>query len=548
LHFMVYRGKMCNTHISSIERIGAVNKVFVYDTTLRDGSQMEGVSFSTPDRLEIVKYLDSLGVDFIEGGFPQSNPKDREFFKEIRKIDLHHSKIVAFGSSRKKGKKVEEDPIIGALLAAKVPAVALVCKSWDMHVREVLKTSLDENLRMISDSVAYCKKKRKIVIFDSEHFFDGYKANPEYAMKTIAAAVEAGAHHIALCDTNGGCLPYEIEEITAKVVKAAGSNSIIGIHCHNDSGCAEGNTVSAVKAGARHVQGTFNGFGERTGNADLCVVVPNIVIKMGKSALKKGALKRLTEVSRAICELANITPTRSQPYVGASAFSHKGGMHVHAIAQNSATYEHIKPELVGNERRILLSELSGQATILKKFETLKISTDKEARKVILNKLQDMEAEGYQFEAAEASFELLVRSVIGGRKKYFDLESFRVIVERRQSDSEPITEATIKLRVGKKFMHMASEGDGPVDAINGALRGALEAIYPTLKQMHLSDYKVRVINPRAETAARVLVNITTRDKKSSWSTVGVSENIIEASYQALVDSIEYKLSKDGIPGR
>jgi len=524
-----------------------VDKVYVYDTTLRDGSQMEGVSFSTADRLEITRELDSLGVDFIEGGFPQSNPKDREFFREVRKLELQNSQIAAFGSTRKKHSRVEDDPVVRALMDAHTPVVTIVGKSWDMHVRQVIRASLEENLRMIADTTRYLRKKRKTVVFDAEHFFDGYKANPVYAMKTIAEAVEAGAQHVVLCDTNGGCLPFEIDEITRAVADVC--PVVLGIHTHNDSGCAVANTVSAVAAGARHVQGTVNGIGERTGNADLCSVLPNVALKMKLGVLKKGALKRLTEVARAISELANIIPPRSQPYVGVSAFSHKGGLHVHAINKNPETYEHINPELVGNERRILLSELSGQATMLKKFEKLKISSDKETMREVLTKLQDLEAQGYQFEAAEASFELLVRSIIGGRKKYFDLEGFRVIVERRSVDAVPITEATIKVKVGKKSsLLMASEGDGPVDALNGALRSALETFYPTLKEMHLVDYKVRVINPRAETAARVLVTISFRDRNNFWSTIGVSENLIQASYQALVDSIEYKLSKDGIPGR
>ena len=524
-----------------------MNKVVVYDTTLRDGSQMEGVSFSIADRLEITRALDSLGVDFIEGGFPQSNPKDREFFKEVRKLELENAQVAAFGSTRKKNSRVEDDPIVRALLEARTPAVTIVGKSWDMHVRQVIRASLEENLRMIADTVRCIRKKRKIVVFDAEHFFDGYKANPVYAMKTVAEAVEAGAHHVVLCDTNGGCLPFEIERITREV--AAVCPVVLGIHTHNDAGCAVANTVSAVAAGARHVQGTVNGLGERTGNADLCAVLPNVAFKMNLSVLKKGALRHLTEVSRAISELANIVPPRTQPYVGVSAFSHKGGLHIDAVNKNPETYEHINPELVGNERRILLSELSGQATILKKFEKLKIASDKETMRKVLNRLQDFEAQGYQFEAAEASFELLARSIVGGRKNYFDLEGFRVIVERRSADTVPITEATIKVRVGKKSsLLMASEGDGPVDALNAALRSALEAFYPTLKEMHLVDYKVRVINPRAETAARVLVTISFRDKNNFWSTIGVSENLIHASYQALVDAIEYKLSKDGIPGR
>jgi len=524
-----------------------MTKVFVYDTTLRDGSQMEGVSFSVPDRLEITRQLDSLGVDYVEGGFPSSNPKDLEFFKQAPKLELKHSKMVAFGSTRKAKNKVEEDPTVAALLLSKVPAVAIVSKSWDMHVRKVIRTTLDENLRMIDDTVRYLHKRRKEVIFDSEHFFDGYKANPQYAMKTVEAAVEAGADHVALCDTNGGCLPFEIDKIVREVV-AAFPGVVVGIHTHNDSGCAIANTLAAVNAGARHVQGTANGYGERCGNADLCAVAAALGLKMGFSVLRRGALKHLTEVSRAISEIANIVPRKGQPYVGQQAFSHKGGLHVHAVSIDPVTYEHVEPEAVGNERRILLSELSGQATILKKIEKLRLQTDKAANKKILNRIQELEAAGYQFEGAEGSFELLARAVIGKRHRYFELEGFRVIVERRNSDSMPVTEATVKVRVGKERMLMASEGDGPVDALNGALRGALNSFYSSLGEIHLVDYKVRVINPRAATAAAVRVIITSRDAHDLWSTIGVSENLIEASWQALVDSFEYKLTKDGIPGR
>ena len=507
---------------------------------------MEGISFSLADRLEIVRLLDMLGVDYIEGGFPHSNPKDKEFFEEIRKKGPQNSKMVAFGSTRKARNKVEEDPGLAALLSAGTPTVCVVAKSWDLHVREVLKTGLDENLRMIDQTVRYLKKHKLEVILDAEHFFDGYKANPEYTVKTIGAGVEAGADQIVLCDTNGGSLPFEVEKIVATVKPLV--PVVLGIHAHNDSGCAVANTLAAVNAGARHVQGTINGFGERCGNADLCAVTAGLAFKMDMKVLTPPAFKRLTEVSRAVSELANLPPQPGQPYVGASAFSHKGGLHIHAVSQNPKTYEHINPEMVGNERRVLLSELSGQATVLKKFERMKISTDKETMQRILQELQKLENQGYQFEAAEASFELLARGQIGTRNRYFELEGFRVIVERRNTDGLPVTEATVKVRVGANRMLMASEGDGPVDALNGALRGALERFYPQISEMHLVDYKVRVINPRAATAARVRVNISSRDARNVWSTIGVSENLIEASWQALVDSIEYKLTKDGVPSR
>ena len=523
-----------------------MKRVFVYDTTLRDGSQMEGVSFSLADRLHIVRLLDTVGVDYVEGGFPHSNPKERDFFTEVRKLKLKRARVAAFGATRKARNKVADDPSVTALLDAHTPVVCLVAKSWDLHVREVLRTSLEENLRMIEDTVRYFKTHRKEVILDAEHFFDGYKAKPDYAVRTLAAAVEAGADHIVLCDTNGGCLPFEIEQIIREVVEDVPVT--LGIHAHNDTGCAVANTLAAVHAGARHVQGTINGVGERCGNADLCAVTAGLALKMNKTVLTPTAIKRLTEVSRAVSELANLVPVRNQPYVGSSAFSHKGGFHIHAVTHNPLTYEHINPESVGNERRILLSELSGQSTMLKKFERMKIKTDPETTRTILAALQKLENEGYQYEAAEASFELLARGIMGTRNHYFDLEGFRVIVERRNTDGTPVTEATVKLRVGDERMLMASEGDGPVDALDGAVRGALERFYPQIAGMQLVDYKVRVINPKAGTAARVRVIIASRDARSVWSTIGVSENLIEASWQALVDSIEYKLTKDRVPGR
>jgi len=518
-----------------------MQKVKIYDTTLRDGMQAEGVSFSVEDKLLIARKLDEFGIHYIEGGYPQSNPKEEEFFAKVRQMRFSNAKIAAFGSTRRANSKVDEDTCIRVLLDSGAPAVTMVGKSWDMHVTDVLRCSLEENLAMCAESVAYVKGKGREVIFDAEHFFDGYKNNPVYAMKALRAAAEAGADTLTLCETNGGCLPHEVYEITQAVCKEFGGLTI-GIHCHNDTDCAVANSLAAVRAGASHVQGTINGMGERTGNANLCTIMPNLTLKMGLETVEKEKLAWLTELSRFVFEVANLAPDGHMPYVGESAFAHKGGLHIDALRKNEKTYEHITPTLVGNERRFLISELSGASNVLDKLEKRKMITDKALVRKILNRVQQLENEGYQFETAEASFDLLIKKEMGDFTQSFELLKYHVDVERNTS-GRLVTEATVKLQVDGRIEHIVSEGDGPVNALDGALRKALLPFYPNLGDMSLSDYKVRVVNARAGTAAKVRVVIESRDKDATWGTVGVSENIIEASWLALVDSVEYKLLKD-----
>jgi 2-isopropylmalate synthase len=518
-----------------------MEKITVYDTTLRDGMQAEGVSFSLEDKLLIAGCLDELGIDYIEGGYAASNPKEMQFFAEAAKLNLKNSKIVAFGSTRRADTQVERDASLTAILASKAKAATLVGKAWDMHVKAVLGCSLDENLRLCADSIEYLKRNGIEVIFDAEHFFDGYRENSEYAMRVLAAAASAGADILVLCDTNGGSMPHQINEIT-KAVCEKFPTLPIGIHTHNDSDCATANTLAAVRAGARHVQGTINGLGERCGNANLCTVIPNLVFKMGFGCLTNEKIKTLTEVSRFIFEIGNLNPVMNMPYVGESAFAHKAGLHVDALLKDKRTYEHIDPSLIGNERRFLISELSGKSNILAELEKAKIAQDTKLARKILSRVQELEEEGYQFEAANASFDLLVKKILGTYKPSFELLKYYVTTERRTS-GEMVNEATVKLKVGDKVQHVVGEGDGPVNALDGALRKALQNVYPAIKDVHLIDYKVRVVNAKAGTAARVRVIIESRDKTSIWGTVGVSENIIEASWLALVDSVEYKLQKD-----
>jgi len=518
-----------------------MEKIKIYDTTLRDGMQGEGVSFSLEDKLSIASCLDQLGADYIEGGYAASNPKEMQFFQEAAKLCLKNSRIVAFGNTRRADTKVSDDVSLNSIVECKTSVATLVGKSWDMHVREVLGCSLDENLAICAESVEFLKKRGLETIFDAEHFYDGYKQNREYAMKVLAAAAEAGADVLVLCDTNGGCLPNEVYEIT-KAVCAEVSPMVVGIHAHNDSDCATANSLAAVRAGARHVQGTMNGLGERCGNANLCTVIPDIAFKMGLKILSPERIKTLTEVSRFIFEIGNLTPVMNMPYVGGSAFAHKAGLHVDALRKSKRTYEHIDPKLIGNERRFLISELSGKSNVLAELEKAKIAEDKKLAGKILSRVQQLENQGYQFEAANASFDLLVKKIMGAYKPSFDLIKYHVTVEKRATGSL-VTEATVKLKVGDKVEHVVGEGDGPVNALDAALRKSLESFYPSIRDVHLIDYKVRVVNARAGTAARVRVIIKSRDKKCVWGTVGVSENIIEASWQALIDSVEYKLQKD-----
>ncbi len=517
-----------------------MTRIHVYDTTLRDGSQGEGVNFSLQDKLAITRRLDELGIDFIEGGYPLSNPKDFEYFQEVRKLPLRHARVAAFGMTRRKNVAPAEDTCLEALLAAQTPIVTIVGKTWDLHVSQVLGTTPEENLRMIADSVAYCRAAGRDVFYDAEHFFDGFRHNPEYALRTLHAAQDAGASVVILCDTNGGTLPDQVATATERVRRELGVG--LGIHCHNDSDVATANTLAAVWRGATQVQGTINGLGERCGNADLVSIIANLSLKLGYEVLGPDSLRRLTEVSRYVYETANMNFRPGQPFVGVSAFAHKGGMHTHAVARNTASYEHIDPSLVGNERRILVSELSGQSTILAKTTQYAISKDRELMRKILERVQDLENEGYEFEAAEASFDLLVKRAAGLYVPKFERLAYRVNIEAG-ADGLPRTEATVKVRVGDQVMHTVSEGDGPVNALDGALRKALLPIYAGLGELHLQDYQVRVVNARAETAARVRVVVEWRDAGAVWGTVGVSENIIEASWQALTDAVEYKLFKD-----
>ncbi len=518
-----------------------MEKIKLYDTTLRDGMQAEGVSFSLEDKLSIAGCLNELGIDYIEGGYAASNPKEMQFFAEVAKLGLKNSKIAAFGSTRRADTKVEDDSSLAAILACKTQTATLVGKTWDMHVKNVLGCSLDENLQLCTDSVEYLKNLGIEIIFDAEHFYDGYRENSEYAMKVLAAVVGAGADVLVLCDTNGGSMPDRIYEVT-KTVCEKFSTLPIGIHTHNDSDCATANTLAAVRAGARHVQGTANGLGERCGNANLFAVIPNLVFKMDFDCLRPEKIKTLTEVSRFIFEISNLNPVTNMPYVGESAFAHKAGLHVDALRKEKRAYEHIDPALIGNERRFLISELSGKSNILAELEKAKITQDKKLAKKILDHVQQLENEGYQFEAANASFDLLVKKILGTYKPCFELLKYYVTTERRTS-GEMVNEATVKLKVGNKVQHVVGEGDGPVNALDAALRKALQNIYPVIKDIHLIDYKVRVVNAKAGTAARVRVIIESRDKTSIWGTVGVSENIIEASWLALVDSVEYKLQKE-----
>jgi len=515
-------------------------RIMIYDTTLRDGSQGEGINFSLQDKLLLTRKLDDFGIDYIEGGYPLSNPKDFEYFQAVKSLDLKHAKVASFGMTRRKNTHPAEDTCLKALVDATTKVVTIVGKTWDLHVTEVLGTTLEENLRMINDSIAYCREKGMEVFYDAEHFFDGFRVNPEYAIKTLQAAASGGASVVILCDTNGGTMPEFVAERVAQVKREL--NCEIGIHCHNDCELAVANTLTAVRHGATQVQGTMNGIGERCGNVDLISVIANLSLKYGYDVLKSGSVSRLTELSRYSYELANMNFRNGQAFVGTSAFAHKGGMHTHAVGKLPSTYEHIDPVLVGNERRILVSELSGQSTILAKTMKYAINTDKALMQKILHEVQNLENEGYEFEAAEASFDLLVKKATGVYQPWFELVSFRVNIEA-QPDKSTVTEATVKVRVNGEIHHTVSEGDGPVNALDGALRKALLGCYPRLAEIHLIDYKVRVVNAREGTAARVRVVIESRDGGGIWGTVGVSENIVEASWLALVDSIEYKLFKD-----
>jgi 2-isopropylmalate synthase len=518
-----------------------MRRIQIYDTTLRDGSQGEGVSFSLQDKLLVTARLDSLGFDFVEGGYPLSNEKDAQYFQRVQEQPLEHARVCAFGMTRRKGVAPQQDPGMQALVQSGAKTITLVGKTSDFHVTEVLRATLDENLAMITESVRFLRESGREVIYDAEHCFDGWKSNREYALKTFLAAVEGGASMVILCDTNGGSMPEEIAAITRAI---CGELAVpVGIHCHNDCELAVANSLAAVEAGAVQVQGTINGLGERCGNADLISVVANLALKKeGYEVLQPGSVERLTELSRYVYELANLNYRSNQAFVGQSAFAHKGGMHVHAVNRAVNSYEHIDPTTVGNERRVLVSELSGRSNIVALTTKYNLQDDRELMDRILARVVTMENEGYQFESAEASFDLLVKKCAGTYTPHFERLNFHVTVEADQHGTMT-TEATVKLRVNGKVRHEVAEGDGPVNALDAALRKALREAFPSLAEMHLVDYKVRVINSEAATAAGVRVVIESRDEHDVWGTIGVSENIIEASWLALVDSIEYKLFKD-----
>ena len=518
-------------------------RIEIYDTTLRDGTQGEGFNLSLQDKLLITQKLDDLGVDYVEGGFPLSNPKDAAFFRDVRDLKLKHAKVAAFGMTRRRGVEAKDDPGMRALLEAQTPVVTLVGKTSPYQVKNVMSVTLEENLKMIGDSVRLMREAGRQVVYDAEHCFDAFRADPDYALRTLLAAQEAGASVLCLCDTNGGSLPEFVQEVVERVRRE--TSATVGIHTHNDAGLAVANALAAVRAGAGHAQGTINGVGERCGNMDLTTLIANLQLKYGLDCLHPGTLIHLTEASRYVYETANYNLVPGQPYVGTSAFAHKGGMHVHAVQKDASTYEHVAPEEVGNTRKIIVSELSGASNIAAKAgKRFDIENDKETLRRVLNKVQDLENAGFQFEAAEASFELLLRKEIGRYKRFVDLEHYRVIVQRNET-GEPISEATVKLHVDGHLEHRVAEGDGPVNALDGALRRALKPHYPAIEHVHLTDYKVRVINSKDETAARVRVVIECRRDKGDgtrdlFGTIGVSENVIDASWQALVDAYEYHL--------
>lgn len=519
-----------------------MKKIYTYDSTLRDGMQAEGISFSVEDKIKIVKKLDSLGIDYIEAGNPGSNPKDLEFFRRVNNLKLKHTKICAFGSTHRVGVKVEEDANVTSLLRANTSAVAIFGKAWDLHVTDVLKTDLNTNLELIYNTVKFFKDHGKEVVFDAEHFFDGYKANAAFARECVKTAVEAGADWVVLCDTNGGAFPDEVGRITESIVREFPVK--VGIHCHNDTGMAVASSIFAVKAGAVQVQGTMNGIGERCGNANLCSVVPNLQLKLGYKCLDEGKISLLTGISRYISEIANISHDERQPYVGGSAFAHKGGMHVDGVLKNPKTFEHISPETVGNSRRFLISEMSGRANLITAIQNIDPTLDKNSPQTsqIIDKLKTLEFMGYQFEGAESSMELLIRKELERYKPFFGLNQFKVIVSE-PSGEEYSSSALIKIHVDDMEDIAAAEGDGPVNALDKALRRVLERFYPQISEVRLTDYKVRVLDGQRGTASKVRVLIESTDGRHSWSTVGVSTDIIEASWHALVDSVEYKLLLD-----
>jgi len=514
-----------------------VSHVVLFDTTLRDGSQRANISFSVADKIKIAHRLDSFGIHYIEGGWPGSNPKDEEFFRAMRGQVLHHAKLVAFSSTCHAGADPAQDSNLRLLVEAGTDVVCIFGKSWDFHVTVGLGTTLEENLRMIEVSVRWLREQGKLVIYDAEHFFDGYTHNPDYALATLAAAERGGAAYLALCDTNGGNLPHRVAEVIRLVRERV--HTPLGIHAHDDSGVGVANSLTAVQEGCVMVQGTVNGYGERCGNANLVPIIANLQLKLGHECVPD--LSALSELSHNVAEIANLAPQEAQPFVGRNAFTHKAGVHASAVLKSARMYEHIPPETVGNERHIPVSELAGRSNVLHRAERLGI-TDGEARDVVA-RVKGLEYEGYQFEGAEASLELLVRRHMQGHRERFRLEGFRVINEKR-NDGETYSEATIKVQVGDHLIHTVAEGNGPVNALDHALRKALETVFPSLRRVKLLDYKVRVLEGTDGTGAKVRVLIESGDGSQTWGTVGVSANIIEASWQALVDSVEYALIAEG----
>ena len=525
-----------------------MEQIYLYDTTLRDGTQREGISLSVVDKLKIASRLDEFGVHYIEGGWPGSNPKDAAFFERARSMHFKHAKIAAFGSTLKKGLRPEQDSNIQALLASGTSVVTLVGKSWDLHVKDVLEATLEENLRMITESVVYFKTHGKEVVYDAEHFFDGYQVNPSYALKTLFAAAEAGADILVLCETNGGALPWEVEAIVSQV-KAEFTrwsslyptlpHKPLGIHTHDDSGCGVANALAAVRAGAVQVQGTMNGYGERVGNANLATIIPDLQLKMGKICVPAENLAQLARLSYFVAEIANLPHDTHQPFVGHSAFAHKGGIHVAAMLKNEKSYQHIDPALVGNQRRTVVSELSGRGNVVDKGREFGIDVSSDQASQALAMIKSLEAQGFTFEGAEASVSVMLSRMQPGYQPPFELVDFLVVVEHRQGRGI-LAEATVKVRVGDRIMHTAAEGNGPVNALDAALRKALEEVYPLLKEVRLDDYKVRILDSESGTLASVRVLIDTKNGTRRWSTVGASTNIIEASWRAVADSLEYAL--------
>jgi 2-isopropylmalate synthase len=527
----------------------SAHQLWIYDTTLRDGAQREGLTLSIEDKLRIAHQLDRLGIPFIEGGWPGANPKDVQFFWQLKEEPLQQAEVVAFCSTRRPHRTAESDPMLQPILAAGTRWVTIFGKSWDFHVTEGLKTSLDENLAMISDTIAYLKAQERQVIYDAEHWFDGYRQNPTYALQTLEAAIAAGAEWIVLCDTNGGMLPHQISQVVCDVVDHVGIGTqanapLLGIHTHNDSETAVANAIAAVIEGIRMVQGTINGYGERCGNANLCSLIPNLQVKLGYECIREDQLAQLTQTSRFVSEVVNLAPDEHAPFVGLSAFAHKGGVHVSAVERNPITYEHLRPELVGNQRRIVISDQSGLSNVLVKARSFGIDLDRQDPKTlaILQRLKDLEHEGYQFEAAEASFELLIREALERRQPLFTVKGFQVHCnnsepkETRQSNCM----ATVKIAVTGRDILEVAEGNGPVSALDFALRKALVNFYPTIADFYLTDYKVRILDGGAGTSAKTRVLVESSNGQARWTTVGVSSNILEASYQAVVEGLEYGL--------